>query len=104
MKKYQIRPTYRGGTEVGIFNTQVLQPAAALAQELLARWGMVSAVEDGEDSAGRAKVRLQGPQEMVMRACATAELAYQEFKKRGWVLDLPDPMPPKEIKEEKPGE
>lgn len=46
---------------------------ARVACALLEKWGMVAAVEDGEDSAGRQKLRLMSPEELVKRAFDTAE-------------------------------
>lgn len=45
---------------------------------------MIAAQSDGEDSAGRSKLRLQTPQELVERACNVAGLMYEEIKARGW--------------------
>lgn len=64
---------------------------ADFAKELMVRWGLITGVADGEDSAGRHKLRAELPVELIERACTTAELAFEEFKKRGWVLDLPVP-------------
>jgi UTP-glucose-1-phosphate uridylyltransferase len=44
----------------------------AMAIDLVIKWGMVAAVCDGEDSCGRAKLRLMTPDELVDRAMETA--------------------------------
>lgn len=62
---------------------------AALA--MMERWGMVAGVPDGEDSAGRQKLRLATSEELVSRACEVADMAYAAFAERGWTLDIPLP-------------
>lgn len=64
-------------------------PRVDIARDLIARWGLVAANADGEDSAGRAKLRLATPEELVARACDAAEKAYAEFEARGWLVPLP---------------
>jgi hypothetical protein len=63
---------------------------ARMASALIEKWGMVAAAHDGEDSAGRTRLRLMTPPEVVNRACDTAEYAYAVFEKRGWLHDVPD--------------
>ena len=60
-----------------------------MATILIEKWGTVAADTDGEDSAGRSKLRLQTPEEIVQRACDTAALACAEFRKRGWIIPVP---------------
>ena len=62
---------------------------ARLACLLIEKWGLVAAEIDGEDSAGRSKLRSMTPEEMVERACSTAALAVAEIRKRGWVTMTP---------------
>ena len=62
---------------------------ARLATLLIERWGIVAGDVDGEDSAGRSKLRLLTTDELVTRACDTAGAAIMEFQKRGWVVELP---------------
>ena len=57
---------------------------AHLATEIVIRWGMVAATPDGEDSSGRAKVRLLTPEELIERACETAHLLAVTFEANGW--------------------
>jgi hypothetical protein len=59
---------------------------ARLACTLIEKWGMVAAtVADGEDSAGRSRMRLLTPAEVVGRACETAERAIEEMHRLGWM-------------------
>lgn len=62
---------------------------ARLACTLVEKWGMIAAVDAGEDSAGRAKGRLMDPAEVVARACNIAEMTAAECRRRGWVDQLP---------------
>lgn len=62
---------------------------ARLACALIERWGLAMGDADGEDSAGRQKVRIATPQEVVSRACEMAALAVAEFRSRDWVVVLP---------------
>jgi hypothetical protein len=62
---------------------------ARLATTLVEKWGLVAATEDGEDSAGRAKLRLSTPVELVKRACETADMLVEECRSRGWIEKLP---------------
>lgn len=75
-----------------IHGTKALQGTARLAATLIERWGLVAAEVEGEDSAGRAKIRRLTPDELVRDACNTAEAAWDEFEKRGWLLDIPLPV------------
>lgn len=61
---------------------------ARMACLLIERWGMIAGKSDGEDSAGRAKLDLMPPAEVVERACETAQLAVAEFERRGWVENV----------------
>lgn len=49
---------------------------------------MVAAEPDGEESAGRAKLRLSTPQELGKRACNVAEEIATEIRKRDWFVEL----------------
>jgi hypothetical protein len=80
-----------GKTRVQVFIKRQPVRAAEIAQEFVTRWGMIAAKPDGEDSAGRAKLALLAPVEIVQRACDTAELLIAEFEKRGWFVELPEP-------------
>jgi hypothetical protein len=62
---------------------------ASLACQFLEKWGMAMATEDGEDSAGRSRLRTMSPAEAVQRAFDMAQLACEEARKRGQVVLLP---------------
>lgn len=65
-----------------------------IATDLVTRWGMVAAMPDGEDSAGRLKLRLMTPDELVARAMETADRLVKAMHEAGNLLmlpSLPDP-------------
>ena len=61
---------------------------ARMAFALIERWGAVAAEADGEDSAGRAKLKLQPAAALVNRAFDIAEAATAEAKKRGLTINV----------------
>jgi len=60
-----------------------------MAWELLQRFATIAAETKGEDSTGRAKLELLSPNDVVARACDIAEVAWDEFARRDWLLTLP---------------
>jgi hypothetical protein len=77
------------GAKVQITQTEVPSAEARLAIALIERWGMVVGIPDGEDTAGRSKLNLMRPSQIVERAFITAQLTYQEIEKRGWFVKCP---------------
>jgi hypothetical protein len=75
--------------DIKVYNLRAMTERARLASSLLEKWGLVVAESDGEDTAGRSKLRNATPQEVVDRACDTADLAISEFEKRGWYVAIP---------------
>ena len=73
-----------------VHDTEYPIAEARMAEVLIQKWGMVAAVEDGEDSSGRAKLRCMTPAEVVDRACTVAHSTMEEFRKRGWLISAPD--------------
>lgn len=69
----------------------VLHETAELAKGLLERWGLVAGAPGGEDSCGRAKLRLMTPEELVDRAFETAERFMAIAREKGLLLDVPNP-------------
>lgn len=68
---------------------QILNTEADFAFHFIERWGMVGALPDGEDSAGRQKLRVATPEELVVRATEMAATLWAEFEKRGWIEEVP---------------
>ena len=62
---------------------------ANFAMQCVERWAMVAGVPDGEDSAGRQILRRMTPAELTDHACATTDVLFAEFTKRGWRVELP---------------
>ena len=60
---------------------------ASIAGEFVTKWGMVLGVPDGEDSAGRSRLRLATPTEVVDRAVETADLLMTRFDQLGWLTE-----------------
>ena len=90
-KSYGIYESGYHKGEVVMYQTKLGSVEADIAHELIARWGLVAGTPDGEDSAGRQKLALATPEDLVERACKTAELTVKEFEMRGWFMDLPAP-------------
>lgn len=68
----------------------IISGPGQLAVEMIQKWGMVAAVDGGEDSAGRARVRLATPAELIERACTVTELLWEESRKREWLEAIPE--------------
>ncbi len=62
---------------------------ARLATLMVEKWGTVAAEPDGEDSSGRAKVRLATADELVTRAVDVAEALVAKLRERGHVYKTP---------------
>ena len=75
-----------------LYNKLLFGMEAKIAIEMVQRWGVIAAMDDGEDSAGRHRVRLMTTEELVQRACDSAQKLTEEFEKREWVLKLPEPQ------------
>ena len=58
-----------------------------MASTLVEKWGLVAGMPDGENSDGSQRFRLMTPDEIVARACETAQAAYAEFIARGWYVE-----------------
>lgn len=72
---------------------------AHCAIEFVQKWGMVACVPDGEDGAGRQKLRLATPDEVVARAVTTTELLYRTMRERRWIDTNPMLLVPAEVDE-----
>ena len=80
-----------GNTEVLLVETRVPIQVANFAKEISKHLAIAAAHPDGEDSAGRQRMRLLTPVEAAARSCDIAEAVYREFDQRGWMLDIPEP-------------
>ena len=90
MLEYKITDDQYGNKlpSISLHETELLEFEAKLAIELLTKWGMVAATEDGEDTAGRSKMRLLRPAEVVNRAFECAELALIKARTKGLTQDI----------------
>lgn len=83
--------SFQGPPTWTIFRRETLNPEAEFAYHLLERWGMVTGVPDGEDRAGRQRIRMMTPVEMVDRATSTAAIFWEHINRMGWVQEIPSP-------------
>lgn len=90
---YIEEPTYSGGTEIRVCHTVIPQQQATFAMELMKNLAIAAATPDGEDSSGRAKLRLMTEAEIVSRATLIAQMSWDTFKDMGWILEVPMPKP-----------
>lgn len=87
--KVRIEHGYEG-KDVRLYKTEVFDEVAGFASALIERWGLVAAMPDGEDSSGRARLRLPTTDELVKRAFDIAEATFAEAAARSHVIPLPD--------------
>lgn len=66
---------------------------ARLAIEFMKTNSILLAEPDGEDSQGRQAMRLLPPKQVVKRAVAMAEAAFEEMDRRGWLLEAGELVP-----------
>jgi hypothetical protein len=90
----EVEDSYDGSTKVFACKTIAENPKAILAIELMSRMAIVAAQPDGEDTAGRQKLKMQEPEEIVTRCCEIADKAYDAFQTRGWLVPMPVPKVP----------
>jgi hypothetical protein len=86
----RIRQQYSGDKEVAMFLKQTVTEEGKMVFALLEKWGMVAAMDDGEDSTGRHKVRLASVEEVVGRAFAVTRLFMLKAEEFGYIMKLPD--------------
>lgn len=89
MKQAIVTDKYGPRGAVIVHDDEILQFEGDLACRLIERWGVVAAAPDGEDAAGRQKIRLGTPEEVVDRACACAALMTEQLRLRGWLSKGP---------------
>src|SRR5271157_5353964 len=77
------------GIKMLFHNRRAPTDVASFAMELLRVHAGITARDNGQDDAGRAKIRRDSPAEAVAYACETAALAFDEFKQRGWLIPVP---------------
>lgn len=78
----------RYGERPGIMthDTQSVDVRAKMAAAFVERWALVAGEPDGEDSAGRQKLRTMTAEELAGKACKVVDALFSEFESRGWIL------------------
>ena len=87
-KNFQATESY-DGIRVLIHEEEHLALGGRIMAALLEKWGMVAAMDDGEDSAGRQKLRLATPTEIVDRAEKITHLMLERAKSFDWIIKIP---------------
>ena len=64
-------------------------PEGEFALRCIERWALIAGEPDGEDGAGRQKVRRMTPAELVTHACDCSDRAFAAIRERGWIVDIP---------------
>lgn len=85
---------YLNETRVVVYDTVAADTRARMTMDLIAKWGMVAGVPDGEDSSGRSRIRLATPEEIVQRAIDTTNLAFNQMVRDSWIIPIPEPTLP----------
>ena len=75
--------------KISVHETEYLDQRARLTMDMIKHWGMVAGKPDGEDSTGRAQLKLASEEEVVDRAMKMTSLAFKEFNKNNWITHLP---------------
>ena len=75
-----------------IHHAAIPNQEASFALKLIERFGTIEGRVDGEDSAGRQKLRMAKAAEVVGTAFELAELAFREIDRRAWLIDCPIPL------------
>ena len=76
--------------EIRVYKDEVFDEVSGFAAMLIDKWGLVAAMPDGEDSAGRSRLRLPTPTELTDRAFAIAEALFAKAEATGHIVKLPD--------------
>lgn len=67
-----------------------LTQKAQMALSLVERWGMVACETDGEDSAGRTRLKIMKPTDLVTRALSITEVLFLEMERlSGYLIEMP---------------
>lgn len=78
-----------GQPKVIVHRTEIHDGKAQFAMSLIEKFGLCAAIPDGEDAAGRQKIRVLTPDELVEKACILADKAIEEIRKREWFTAVP---------------
>jgi len=81
------QPVVQSHSELKLYETRGLTLEACHARKFIEHFALVTAMPDGEDSSGRAKMGLMPVEQVVKRGCDLAACMMEEFAKRGWLHD-----------------
>lgn len=77
---------YDGRNGTMVHHLDVYTQEARFAMACAERWGMVAGEPDGEDSAGRQKLRRMTAIEISKHACNVAQRLFGEMRERGMLV------------------
>jgi hypothetical protein len=87
-EEFKIRKRY-GDANIIVHSLYHPDLRARLAMQIVDHMSMVAGAPDGEDSAGRHKLKLLPPADCAERACAIADEMVTQFERRDWLLKAP---------------
>jgi len=67
----------------------VLSHEAKFFLGCIEKWGMVAGADGGEDSAGRSRLELMPPEDVVGRAREMTDLAFKTIQENEWTIRTP---------------
>ena len=73
-----------------VHETETLSLEAQFVCDMIRQLGIVACKSGGEDTSGRQKLALLTPTEVVDRALAISQYAFEKFRENGLVTNLPD--------------
>lgn len=85
----EIADAYERAPKMAIHAAASITQRAEYALKVLGHFALVSAREDGEDSAGRQKLATLTPAELATKAFDIADAAFNEIEARGQFIVLP---------------
>jgi hypothetical protein len=88
--KYLGTATSFDGLRIHFHTSHHPNAVATFAMHLMEK-ALIAAADNGEDSAGRAKLRALTAAEVASKACNIAEAAFDAFHNRGWMVLVPPP-------------
>jgi hypothetical protein len=89
--QYLERARFNGGTDVVIVKTEAQDPRAELADAILRSMSVNPFMPAGESVSGHPITRRMSPSELALEAARTAEAAWDIYREKGWIIDLPMP-------------
>lgn len=87
--EFEVTGNYEDTPRLCVHTLEHDTPTAALAKDIAVRWALVVAIPDGEDSAGRQKLRMPTAVELADRASDIAETLMAKLKLKGHIISVP---------------